>query len=77
MVAVSTSTVTTDRPEEVYRQRLDARRWTEDQKQRQHLLLSNLRLAVFLAGAVLAWLAFVTRLFHGAWVSIPVVRSYM
>jgi len=73
VVAVSTSTVTTDRPEEVYRQRLDARRWTEEQKQRQHLLLSNLRLAVFLAGAALAWLAFVTRLFHGAWVWIPVV----
>ncbi|MFQ5671283.1 MAG: DNA mismatch repair protein MutS [Acidobacteriota bacterium] len=65
--------MTTEAPDVAYRARLAARRAAAARRDRQHLLLSNSRLAVFAIACLLAWLAFITRVLHGGWVLLPVV----
>ena len=50
-------------------------RWSEVvlAGQRRHLLVSNLRLAVFAAAAIVVWLAFVRNTLPAAWALAPVV----
>jgi hypothetical protein len=67
------STARETAPAEIYRQRLAAREEEVVLLDRRHLLLSNARLAVFLTGAILAWLAWISHLLSGWYVLVPVV----
>ncbi len=58
-------------PRAEYERRLGERRRKASEKARRHLLLSNSRLAVFLAAAVMTWLAFESRLFSPLWLLAP------
>ncbi|TDI46768.1 MAG: DNA mismatch repair protein MutS [Acidobacteria bacterium] len=60
-------------PAEIYQQRLAAREQEAALLDRRHLILSNARLAVFLTGAALSWLAWISHLFSGWWVLAPVI----
>jgi hypothetical protein len=59
-------------PLDLYRQRLDARRKERAQLTRREGAVANLRVVVFLAAAVLAWLASAGSLSWG-WILLPVV----
>lgn len=60
-------------PRAEYQQRLSQLDAEIARGDRRHLVISNLRLAAFGAGAVLAWLAFGPALFSPAWVLPPAV----
>ena len=67
------STARETAPAEIYRQRLAAREREVALLDRRHLILSNARLAVFLLGATLSWLAWISHLLSGWWVLAPVI----
>ena len=54
-----------------YTRRLEARRAERVRQDRLHLILSNARLAVFVAGLAMAWLVFESRLLAGGWLVLP------
>ncbi len=60
-------------PRSEYRRRIE--RWNEAiaRTERLHLLLSNLRLAVFFAGAVVFWLIFIRNAISAWWIAAPIV----
>jgi hypothetical protein len=60
-------------PEVLYRERHEQRREEVRRLDRNHRLLANARLAIFSAGAVLAWLAWISHRLSGWWVLVPVV----
>jgi hypothetical protein len=59
-------------PSEDYRKRLDARLQIIAAKERQHILLGNLKLAVIAAFIILLSLRFALHLFSGYWLLAPV-----
>lgn len=71
--ARSTGSAERDRPSprEEYHRRLDERRRKAAEKTRHHLILSNGRLGVFLAAAVVAWLAFESGFLSPPWLLAP------
>ena len=60
----------------VYRRRLSERLKVVEERRRAEGLLAYLRLAVFAAGAVLAWLAFGPDLISWAWLFLPVAGFF-
>jgi hypothetical protein len=59
-------------PRAEYSRLLESRRAAEDRWRRRESVISGARLVVFLAGALLAWLAIGTEILSIGWVSVPV-----
>ena len=60
-------------PEAIYTERRRQRQEEVGRLDRKHRLLANARLLMFSAGAVVAWLAWISHRLSGWWVLIPVV----
>jgi hypothetical protein len=60
-------------PAETYRIRRAERQATFDALTRRHAQLANLRLAIALSFAVMAWLSFSRHLFAARWLAVPVI----
>jgi len=63
----------TQMPAQTYRIRRAERQATFDALTRRHGQLANLRLALALTFAVMAWLSFARHLFAARWLAVPVV----
>src|SRR5262245_52769930 len=59
-------------PDEEYRRRLAARERALVEAERRHRVVARVRLAVFVAGVALAWLAFDRAALSAGWLSVPV-----
>src|SRR5438270_641456 len=62
---------TSDGPRDEYARRRDERRATADAADRRSDSLGRARVALFALGLLLAWLAFVTKLFSPLWLFAP------
>lgn len=60
-------------PRAAYRERLEARRSAVAQHDRRHHTIGNLRLLVFLAAGVLAWLIWGREVLSMYWLALPAV----
>jgi hypothetical protein len=60
-------------PVKAYEERHGQRQKAVRGLDRQHQILANARLAVFAAGAVMAWMAWINHRFSGWWILVPVV----
>ncbi len=63
-------------PRTIYRERVDARSMVAKKQARRELGIANLRLVIFLAGGVLAWLVFVSKVVPTFWL-FPPVATYI
>jgi len=60
-----------ENPRAEYERRLHERRQEQARQDRLHLALSNARLAVVIAAAVMAWLVFESQMLRAGWLAIP------
>ena len=69
---MGTASDSTQRVHDEYARRLGARRGEAERESRRAAVVSNLRLLVFVAGVVVAWLVFGTQALAPVWLAPPI-----